>query len=223
MANHSADSRHHCQCPITPKFFWDILGQLVDLWDTIWDNHGMKRDPEEFKQNVRRRLNELNLTQKEAAEKADLPYKWVRRICSRGLTRIEGRNAEQVKKLCDLLGIEDHEQLFSGIGFDDTPAGWAKKAAEVIRRKNSDGEQLKSQIDIAYRKLAAESVWELIKSRGLYDTFKKMGKFTNQEDGLALIRYLLAGDAVENALPLSAEQIVEKVEAKKDSTDSSSK
>ncbi|QDT95292.1 hypothetical protein V144x_07340 [Gimesia aquarii] len=183
----------------------------------------MKRDPEEFKQNVRRRLNELNLTQKEAAEKADLPYKWVRRICSRGLTRIEGRNAEQVKKLCDLLGIEDHEQLFSGIGFDDTPAGWAKKAAEVIRRKNSDGEQLKSQIDIAYRKLAAESVWELIKSRGLYDTFKKMGKFTNQEDGLALIRYLLAGDAVENALPLSAEQIVEKVEAKKDSTDSSSK
>ncbi|QDT24334.1 helix-turn-helix domain-containing protein [Gimesia chilikensis] len=173
----------------------------------------MRRDPEEFKRNVRRRLNERNLSQKDAAKKADLPYKWVRRICSRGLTRVEGRNAEQVKKLCDLLGVEDYEQLFSGINFDNTPAGWAKKAAEVIRQNNSDGERLKSQIDTAYRMLAADSVWELIKNRGLYDTFKKMGKFTNQEDGLALIRYLLRGDADTDMLPLSAEQIVEKVEA----------
>ncbi|TWT55474.1 hypothetical protein KOR42_28600 [Thalassoglobus neptunius] len=70
-------------------------------------------DAEIFKRNLRELLEARGLKQKDFAEKSGLSYRWVRRICSQGLTRVEDRNREQLEALCEFFEVSPVERLWS--------------------------------------------------------------------------------------------------------------
>lgn len=71
--------------------------------------------PMSRKQEFIRRLKELlrtaGISQKEAAEQASIPYKWLRRVASDGLERPTKEAEERLSRLAAVLGVDDWKQL----------------------------------------------------------------------------------------------------------------
>lgn len=65
-----------------------------------------------FAGKVRGLLDRRGLTQKEAAEKWGIPHKLLRRWATVGVAQPSSRTAEEMKKLCDELGLTDVAELW---------------------------------------------------------------------------------------------------------------
>lgn len=61
--------------------------------------------PSPFAENVRSLLRQQGLSLKQAASKGKISYDWLRRACSRGLSRQTKENREHVEKLARLLNV----------------------------------------------------------------------------------------------------------------------
>jgi transcriptional regulator with XRE-family HTH domain len=78
-------------------------------------------DGEVLKSNLRGLLAIRGLSQKDLADliggetagERHTYYRWLRRTCSQGLTRCEGRNREQLQRLCEFFGVEPVERLWN--------------------------------------------------------------------------------------------------------------
>ena len=59
-----------------------------------------------FRTNLRRLLNKQCLSQRQAAEKIGVRYKWMRRLCHHGLQRIDKRTATALDQVAEFFGVE---------------------------------------------------------------------------------------------------------------------
>jgi 16S rRNA G966 N2-methylase RsmD len=59
-----------------------------------------------FRTNLRRLLNKQCLSQRQAAEKIGVRYKWMRRLCHHGLQRIDKRTATALEQVAEFFGVE---------------------------------------------------------------------------------------------------------------------
>ncbi|MCC9602898.1 helix-turn-helix transcriptional regulator [Stieleria sp. JC731] len=98
-------------------------------------------------------LQNKGLSQKEVAAETGLPYDWLRKVSSKGLTRIEKRNEAQLKALCQFLGVDPIEKLWINdlVGATDEAALYAAKVTEIFAKLGSGDDS------------ANESVADLIK------------------------------------------------------------
>ena len=59
-----------------------------------------------FRTNLRRLLKERWLTQRQAADRIGVNYKWMRRLCHQGLQQIDKRTASALDQVAEFLGVE---------------------------------------------------------------------------------------------------------------------
>lgn len=96
---------------------------------------GVFMDLETFKANLRGLLKSKGMSQIELAKKSGVGEQWVRRVCSRGLTRLETRNQAQLEAICKVLGVSAVEQLWNPnfhVGWDRA-AWYGGKVEEILR------------------------------------------------------------------------------------------
>lgn len=65
----------------------------------------------EFIRRLKELLRTAGISQKEAAEQASIPYKWLRRVASDGLERPTKEAEERLSRLAAVLGVDDWKQL----------------------------------------------------------------------------------------------------------------
>jgi transcriptional regulator with XRE-family HTH domain len=107
-------------------------------------------DAEIFKLNLKGLLEARGMSQQELAERCGLGYQWVRRVCSRGLTRVEDRNRDQLQAICELFGISPVERLWSpdlhaGMG----EAAWYGAKVEKILNETRSVTDFEGFVDIS--------------------------------------------------------------------------
>lgn len=96
-------------------------------------------DAEIFKVNLKSLLDARGMSLRELAEHCGLGYQWVRRVCSRGLTRVEDRNRDQLQAICKLFGVSPVERLWNAdlqAGKDEA-AWYASKLEEILNATRS--------------------------------------------------------------------------------------
>ncbi|EMB18010.1 helix-turn-helix domain-containing protein [Rhodopirellula europaea] len=107
-------------------------------------------DAEIFKVNLRGLIDAKGLSQLDLAKKCGVGKEWVRRVCSRGLTRVEARNKNQLEAICELLGVSPVERLWSPdlqVGRDE--AAWYGAKVEEILNKTRSVTDFEGFVDIS--------------------------------------------------------------------------
>lgn len=115
-------------------------------------------DAEIFKLNLKGLLDARGMSLLELAERCGLGYQWVRRVCSRGLTRIEDRNRDQLQAICELFGVSPVERLWSPdlqVGRDE--AAWYASKVEKILNETRSVTDFEGFVDIS-----EESIIEMV-------------------------------------------------------------
>jgi len=111
-----------------------------------------------FRSNLRELLRTNGLKQKELAQKSGLNYSWVRKVCSQGLTRVEGRNRENLETLCEFVGVSPVENLWNPelLIQRDEASLYAAKVEKILRATRLSDNRFK------YEPVAEHSVIELV-------------------------------------------------------------
>jgi len=74
---------------------------------------GEARRPEVFARNLDRLAQMHGLTRKEVAEKIGTNYQWFRRIVTRGLTRISGKNMASLERLATFFNLGSVDEFWN--------------------------------------------------------------------------------------------------------------
>lgn len=65
-----------------------------------------------FKANLRSLIARAGLTQREFADKLDLPYNWIRKSCNDGIARLHPNNEKSLRSICDFFGLGQIDSLW---------------------------------------------------------------------------------------------------------------
>ncbi|WP_165252063.1 hypothetical protein [Paludisphaera soli] len=91
-----------------------------------------------FARNLDKLLAARNLTRKEAAEWAQVPYQWLRRAVTEGISRPETRNIAHLKALADRLGLSSPDRFWDRSLYvepiPDSIEDEADRLAELMRK-----------------------------------------------------------------------------------------
>jgi transcriptional regulator with XRE-family HTH domain len=88
-----------------------------------------------FKANLRSLIASVGLTQREFADKLDLPYNWIRKSCNDGIARIHPNNEKSLSAICDFFGLSQIDSL------------WGKRVASTEWKTEDLAEQHREFVD----------------------------------------------------------------------------
>lgn len=88
-----------------------------------------------FKSNLRSLIANAGLTQREFADKIDLPYNWIRKSCNDGIARSHPRNEKSLRAISDFFNLSNIDSL------------WGKRVTCIEWKKEDLAEQHREFVD----------------------------------------------------------------------------
>ncbi|MEQ9409555.1 MAG: hypothetical protein RIK87_17600 [Fuerstiella sp.] len=166
-------------------------------------------DAEIFKLNLKGLLDARGMSLLELAERCGLGYQWVRRVCSRGLTRVEDRNRDQLQAICELFGISPVERLWSpDLHAVMGEAAWYGAKVEKILNETRSVTDFEGFVDIS-----EESIIEMVKIIDrLHTALKRNQEMLAQLHGENLDQRRERGDPFPSRTSNDVEQLRKAVE-----------
>jgi hypothetical protein len=84
-----------------------------------------------FARNLNALIQGSGLNRKQFAERSDLPYPWLQRATTGGITRLDRRGREHLDKIAGWFGVSDVERLWDRDFVPPPP--WGTKEARAVR------------------------------------------------------------------------------------------
>jgi transcriptional regulator with XRE-family HTH domain len=94
-----------------------------------------KTRPIRFKENLRSLIASAGMTQREFADKLDLPYNWIRKSCNDGIARSHPKNEKSLRAICDFFNLSQIDSL------------WGKRVASTEWKTEDLAEQHREFVD----------------------------------------------------------------------------